>query len=207
MPQIWTKRQIFAEEKPGHDRRDRRHQIEQRRHFRDFAFADQVHQTGRWPPIESTRTSQAMANISSPLIVIARVSNASEASRHQDRAAEILIECSGHQVCSGAESFLPDGADAHADDGNDRGRQRRRGDAASERAEFRRQHRDDAGKADCQAQPVARQDFLAEQRPGKDSGNQGLQSHDQGGNAGRHAVADRPENTAKIDAVHQRSGC
>ena len=71
---------------------------------------------------------------------------------------------------------------------DERGGQRRRRDAAADRAEFRRQHDDDADEAERQAEPMARQDLLAEQPAGEDGGDQRLQPDDQRRNAGRHAA-------------------
>ena len=109
-------------------------------------------------PIDSTSTSQAMAKISSPLSVTVRVSKASDGERHQQRAADILLEVpvtrslpAPKRFCQIVPALMPTTATSEAASVAAR-------DAAAERAELRRQHDDDAGKADRQPGPMARQD-------------------------------------------------
>ena len=53
--------------------------------------------------------------------------------------------------------------------------------------------------------PVARQDGFAEQAAGQHRGDERLQADDQRRKSRRHAVVDRPEHAAEIDAVHQHA--
>ena len=116
----------------------------------------------------------------------------------------ILHDAAGEHRDGTAEALLVEraGGDAresnHSPDVADRISCRR----ASRLARHDEQH---AAEAERHADPLPAAEALAQQRPGRDRGNHGLQPHDERNGRQRHAPGDRAEHASQVGAMNEQS--
>jgi hypothetical protein len=198
------RRKLFAEKKIGHQRGDRRHEIEQRRDAGDSSPPDEDEEEADGPDRQRHDRPGQSDEEFRHRVEAAALEQERDGSRGEPRTDE-LRDCVGAQIDRRRGALLPDRAERDGDgaEKTDGKRQRRK---AVHGPELRHDHEGGAEKADRDPEPAAGRYALTEKRPDEQPRHEGLQPCDQGRDAGRQAVLDRPEHRPEIAAVDQDAG-